>query len=341
MINKRIFWMFRTNLINLEYYHEFKDLETFENNCHDFYLLMPLFFIKNNDFDEVIIWRMYPEKKDDIIFNIGEKQFIQRWVKDFNEVFEYEKPDVSFFRGGFQIYCDITKKDPDFFGLKLYLGSSKRVIPKFGGIYDKILVEDDFDIFQYKGSIPFFKTANEKIFRPLNSNLAFNICWIANFTQLKHKGQEYFINKVADSAYLSQQKIIHVGNRPEIGKDLCNKYNVRNILFLNYRTRSEINDILNISKCGIVTSNLEDGCPRILTEIMMSGTPLLKRRQTRMLDFYYRNGSVLIFNDEFLEETVKYLNENYDKYKKMAVETIDNFTLDKICKKNLELWQEK
>lgn len=331
--------MFRTDLTNLEYYHEFKDLETFEKKCHDFYLLMPLFFIKNNNFDEVIIWRIYPEKKDDIIFNIGEKLFIQRWVKDFNEVFKYEKPDISFFRGGFQIYCDITKKDPDFFGLKLYLGSSKRVIPKFGGIYDRILVEDDSDISQYKG-IPFFKTANENIFRPLNNNLEFDICWVANFTQLKQKGQEYFISKISSSRYLKQQKIVHIGNRPEIGREICRKYNVENIIFLGYKTRSEINDLLNMSKCGIVTSNLEDGCPRVLTEIMMSGTPLLKRKQTRMLDFYNRNGSVLIF-DENLEEVVEYLNENYNRYKKMAVETISNFTLDKICKKNLELWQEK
>lgn len=337
----RTLYIFRTNLKNLESYHSITDLETFKNESWDFYLLMGITMLENDMFDKVIVWRLSDTPKDDIIFKIKEKDFIQRWVKDFSEVFQcQDKPDISFFRGGFHEYDEITKKDPNFFGTKLYLGSSKRVIPQYGGIYDKVLVEDNFDLFQYKGSIPFYKTANPNIFKPLNSNLAFNICWVANFTQLKHKGQEYFISKISESPYLSQQKIVHVGNRPEIGKEICGRYNVRNISFLNYRTRQEVNDILNVSKCGIVTSNLEDGCPRILTEIMMSGTPLLKRRQTRLLD-YYNKGSILIFDDNYLESTVRHFNDFYDKYKKSAIECIQHFTMDKICKKNLELWQEK
>lgn len=337
-MNKRIFWMFRTDLKNLEYYHLISDLETFEKECHDFYLLMPLFFLKNNDFDEVIIWRLYDDPKEDIVFEVNGKKFIQRWVKDFNECFNHERPTISFFRGGFEVYCELTKKYSDFFGLKLYLGSSKRVIPKFGGIYDKILVEDDFDIFQYKG-IPFYKTANTEIFKPLDRTPSFNICWIANFTQLKHKGQDFFIRKVSDSTFLSQQKIIHIGNRPDVGKELCNRYNVHNIIFSGYHSRPEINELLNISKYGLVTSNLEDGCPRVLTEIMMSGIPLIKRKETRLLNYYKEY--CVEFSDEYLESTIKNSDLIYNFLKNRAIDILPMFSIETICKKNLELWQEK
>ena len=71
-------YIFRTNLKNLEYYHKFKDLEIFKNECHDFYLLMGIFFLENNKFDEVIIWRLSDQNIPDIIFNVNGKNFIQR-----------------------------------------------------------------------------------------------------------------------------------------------------------------------------------------------------------------------------------------------------------------------
>ena len=69
----RRFWLFRSNLIPLEYYHEFKDLDTFEKNCHDYYMLLPLWLLQNNFFDEVTIWRLTKNPKEDIIFDVNGK----------------------------------------------------------------------------------------------------------------------------------------------------------------------------------------------------------------------------------------------------------------------------
>ena len=96
------FWLFRTNLRPLEYYHQYKSLENFEKNCHDFYLLMGIWFLKNRMYDNFIVWRLNPkrQKLEDIVFDIDGKKFIQRWVSNFNEVFTYDPPKKSFFRGG-------------------------------------------------------------------------------------------------------------------------------------------------------------------------------------------------------------------------------------------------
>jgi hypothetical protein len=99
---KKIFWLFRANLRQKESYHELKNLEDFKNNCWDWYLIQGIWFLENNIFDEVVIWRLQPKEiQNDLVFVINEKKFIQRWVQNFNEVFNYSKPDISFFRGGF------------------------------------------------------------------------------------------------------------------------------------------------------------------------------------------------------------------------------------------------
>ena len=330
-------WIFRTNLKELEYYHQYKDLETFKNNNHDFYLSQGIYFLENNIYDEVIIWRLSDNNIQDITFNINNRKFIQRWVKNFNEVFNYPKPDISFFRGGFIEYDNITKQNPNFFGLKLYLGASKRTNPIYNGIYDKILVEDDSHI-SSNNHIPFYKTASKEIFKPLNLTKKYDLIWICNFSQMIHKGQEFFISNISKSNYLKSLKIIHIGNKSDVGKLFCQKYNVNNIEFFGHLTRDKINEYLNRSKFGIITSNEEDGCPRIITEILCSGTPLLIRDKTKLLNFY-KEKAVIGFNDNNIEQKI---NEalNID-YSNEALENVDRISIDKICKLNLDLWRKK
>ena len=331
----KIFWVFRTNLKNLEYYHEYKDLETFKKKCHDFYLLQGIWFLENNKFDEVIIWRLSDQNLPDIVFEVNGKRFIQRWVKNFNEVLKYPQPTISFFRGGFQEYDIITKHNPEFFGLKLYLGAGKRTNPQYGGTYDKILVEDDSHITS-RSHIPFYKTASNEVFKPLSLKVIYDLIWICNFTQIKHKGQEFFIESISKSNYLKSLKIVHCGNKEDVGKELCKKYGISNINFLGHITREQANEYINQSRFGIMTSNEEDGCPRIITEVLMSGTPLLIRDKTKLLNFY-KERAVIVFNDNNIEEKIKQaMNRNY------ISESLENRTkiyMDRICKLNLDLWR--
>ena len=338
----KIFCLFRSDLKIEEDYHSIKNLEVFKKECWDFYLLMCINLLENNVYDKVIVWRLLDTKKEDITFNINGKFFIQRWIQDPNEIFDFsEKIDTSFFRGGFKFYDELTKKNPDFFGKKLYLGSSKRVTPQYGGVYDKILVESDMDRILNVGSIPFYKTANPNIFKPLiDKQIHFDVCWIANFAQLRHKGHEYFIQQIEKSDNLRRLKIVHIGNNPDIGRHLCKENNVFNISFFGPKTRPEINEVLNMSKCGIVTSNEQDGCPRVITEILCSGTPILVRNKTRLLGYYSQDPRVCnIFPDEALDNCLVSTMYNWPAYKKWTIKNLENLTMVKICKLNVSLWE--
>lgn len=334
------FWLFRTNLTNLESYHQYDNLNDFENNLWDFYLLMGLWILKNTECMNVNVWRFTNKPSYSIKFKLpGNKKFIQRFVNNLEECFKYINPDISFFRGGFKIYDDITKKNPKFFGTKLYLGANgPRRYPYYGGIYDKILVEDERDI--KDNCYPFYKIGNPKIFYPLDLEKKYDICWPCNFTQIKYKGQEYFLEQISKSDILKESKIVHIGNKPEIGKKLCKKYNINNIEFLGYVDRFGINKIINQSKFGIVTSNEIDGSPRISTEILSSGIPLLIRKKTRLLNYYKNIDYVEAFSDDKLEYVYKKAKKNYTDMNKKNLDTLKyELHLDHIMKMNLKIWE--
>jgi hypothetical protein len=333
----RTIWLFRSNILELEYYHKYRDLETFENNCHDFYLLMVIWFLRNDYFDEAIIWRLSKKKLDDIIFDVNGKKFIQRWVTDFKEVYKYKQPIISFWRGGFREYAETIRTKPKFFGKRLYLGAGRRIYPQYGDRYDIILLEDERD-FRGSNQLPFYKTANPNIFKPLGETKKYDLCWPCNFSQIRHKGQEFFISCVSKSNFLRQLKIVHAGNKTNVGKELCKKYNVNNIIFVGWIERPELNKLLNQSKFGIVTSNLVDGCPRISTEILMSGTPLLVRDQTRILRYYKYTG-VVEFTDGNIEKKIISAFSNSEKLSLEVIKVITTrLSIETICRKNLVMW---
>jgi len=334
----RRFYLFRTNLSTLETYHSITNLETFKKECWDFYLLMGLNFLENNYFDEVIIWRLFDTDKKDIVFDINGKKFIQKWVKDFRDVFKYSPCDVSFFRGGFPEYCQITNSNEKFFGLKLYLSAGKRLRPQYGGIYDKILIEDEKDGSD-NNCIPFYKTTNPNIFKPLNLKKDYDLCIISNFTQLKYKGTDIIISQIPRFPFYQNLKICHVGNNPEVGKTLCKKYEVNNIDFLGKKTRFEVNEILNRSKFGIIASNREDGCPRVITETLCSGTPLFLKTETRLLNYYKSYGVVPFDNQGNLFRAMTMGYDKYNEIKESLQKNLDRFSMNKICKMNIDLWR--
>ena len=337
-MEKKILWLFRTNLRILEYYHSFTNLEQFKTNCHDFYLLMCLCYLENNYVDEVVVLRLKPKVDiKDIVFTIRGKTFTQKFVNSFYDIYKFPKPTISFFRGGFQEYCMITKRQHAFFGNSLYLGAGRRVFPQYGGRYRKVLVESDEDL-KHSLTYPFFKTANNKIFYPVEKQVKnYDLCWICNFSEINFKGQEYFISEVSKSKELQKISIVHMGNEPGKGIDLCKKFGVSNIKFLGHLKRPEINTFLNESRLAIVTSNEYDGSPRVVTEVLMSGTPLLIRNKTRLLNFYKEKGVVTFDDNEVESKVIEGLNRN-EELRKELVNNMSNISLGQICNLNFKLW---
>ncbi len=333
------FWLFRSNIRALEYYHEFKDLETFEKKCHDFYMLFPIWLLRNNHFDEVVIWRLGDYVRDDIIFNVNGKKFIQRWVRNFTQTLKYPRPEMSLWRGGFKEYDNITKFYPEHFGLKLYLGTGRRTYPQYGGKYDWILQEDEQDFRPGHKCISFYKTASPYIFKNNNLDIKWDICWPCNFSQSRYKGQEEFISTLSKYPSLQKLKIVHCGNQPGAGETLCKKYGVSNIKFLGLQTREDLCSILNQSKFGLCMSNRQDGCPRVATEILMTKTPMILSEKTRLLPSYKKNGVVEV-NEKNIEKKIMWALDNQEILESQVAYAVDNkISFDKICKKNILRWK--
>jgi len=333
------FWLFRSNIRALEYYHEFKDLETFEKKCHDFYMLFPIWLLQQNYFDEVVIWRLGDYTRDDIIFDVNGKKFIQRWVRNFTQTLKYPSPEMSLWRGGFKEYDNITKLHPEHFGVKLYLGTGRRTYPQYGGNYDWILQEDEADFRPGHKCLPFYKTSSPYIFKNEDIDIKWDICWPCNFTQLRYKGQVEFIKTIANYPSLQKLKIVHCGNDPVIGKRICMRNGIENIEFLGWQTREALCNILNSSRLGLCMSNRNDGCPRVTTEILMTKTPMILSEKTRLLHSYKKNGVVEV-NEKNIEKKILWAMDNYTNLKSQVEYAVKNeISFDKICKKNIVRWK--
>jgi len=341
------FWMFRSNLRPLENYHSIKNLETFKKECHDFYLLQLIWYLENDYIDEAIVWRLRPkdESIEDIHWYFGGKCFSQCWVDNFEESLNQNglKADISFFRGGFPEYDKLTlHKNSNNLGIKLYLGAGQRTYPQYGGQYDKILVEEEINFKQ--NTVPFYKTANPNIFYPqipVGDSL-FDICFISNFSQLRYKGQEQFIKQVSESKYLKSLKIVHAGNKPEIGIKLCEKYNVKNITFIGWIDKPKLNTLLNKSKLGLVYSNKLDGTPRVITEVLTTSTPCAVSENTRLLDYYKGpEGGVFTFPDKELEYHISIYLNLIQSITEQTIEYKYKISMKNICKLNWKNWTKK
>jgi len=333
-----VIWLFRTNIKSLEYYHEIKDLKTFKEKCHDFYLLMLIYYLEVGYFKEAVVWRLSKTDIPEIVFKLDNGSiFIQRWVRRFSEVFLYKKPYISFFRGGFPEYDEITKINKKFFGKKLYLGAGQRIYPRYGGKYDLILIEDERDLSKKYNCIPFFKTANDKIFFPLkNVKKEYDICWPSNFSQHTYKGQELFMRLISFSDFLKSLKIIHLGNEPKRGEKIAEKYGIKNIEFVGWVDKPTLNIYLNKSKFGLNVSNLKDGCPRVSTEILMSGIPLLLLDTVRCLKFYRKKEFVINFNEKNI---VEIFHKSFSEYnEKFKDKNIGGISISNISEMNYKLW---
>ena len=120
---------------------------------------------------------------------------------------------------------------------------------------------------------------------------------------------------------------------------MCKKYGVTNIQFKGPQDRNDLNDILNHRRFGLNLSNRLDGCPRVSTEVLMSGTPLIIHERTRLLSYYKQNGVVEV-NDKNLAKKIIEALKNYIDYKDSVLFAIkDELSFDQTNQKNIDLWQ--
>jgi len=349
MIDKM--FLFRTDLRIYEDYHYCKTYKEFKQKCWDFYINQGLWALENNVLHEFVVWRLKP--KNNIIdvpsFTLDNGNiFKQIFVDSFEEIYQmnYGKVLLGFFRGGFKCYDlfvnkKFSKIPSTVIKNKIYCGSGCRIFPEYCGSYDVYLLESEKDLNSYFNCCYFYKTANPNIFYNMNiPEKKYDICFPANFSSIKYKGQRFFIQEISKSKFLKSLNIVSVGNNVKDGKKICQEYNVNNITFLGHLNREGVNEILNQSKFGLVCSNANDGCPRVISEILCSGTPLIIRNKTRLLQYYKKYG-VIEFSDDNFSNRVKKAFSKYKQLKKDLNNNINRFSMNTICMKNFDIWYKK
>ena len=85
-------------------------------------------------------------------------------------------------------------------------------------------------------------------------------------------------------------------------------------------------------------SNKIDGCPRISTEILISGTQFLLREQTRILNYYKHKGVIIVYDNNLGLIRNPLIHRNH--YKQEVMEAIKNeLSFESICKLNIQEWK--
>jgi NurA-like 5'-3' nuclease len=103
--------------------------------------------------------------------------------------------------------------------------------------------------------------------------------------------------------------------------------------------RPRLNEILNLSAFGLNMSNQVDGCPRVSTEVLMSGTPLIVRGTVRLLNYYKKRGVIEINESNFVNKIMSAF-KNYDQHRKEIREAIQgDLSFETNNKKNIDIWR--
>lgn len=334
----KIFWMIPTTLRQFEYYHKINNIDQFKNECHDFYLLMGIWMLENTGLHEFIVWRQSPNpeiKPKDIVFEVNGKVFAQRFVKGFYKLFNYEKPDITFFNGGFPEYDELVEHDPDHFGVKLYHGTGENTHPS-SKWFDKILqgAEKNFNGEPVElGETPFFRAANPSIWKPIDITKDENtICWISDFGGGECKRQEEIIERISKTDSLKKFSFICVGGGADIGEALCKKYGVENIAFYGPVALSEINMILNSTMATMICSS---GSSCLIPGIITSGSQLLIDKRVKILSYYKDMDCVHEYKGSFLIRAINKAKKNINLVDNKSLKMI---SMDVICRKNQANW---
>jgi glycosyltransferase involved in cell wall biosynthesis len=134
-------------------------------------------------------------------------------------------------------------------------------------------------------------------------------------------------------------KIVHCGNKPEVGEKMAKDRGLKNIHFMGWVDREKLNEILNRSFFGLNMSNQNDGCPRVSTEILMSGTPLIVRDTVRLLPFFKQQG-VIECNAKTAMRRLRDGVRSRDRFKKNAMDGRKNiYSFENVSKKNYDIWK--
>ncbi|MBN1764466.1 MAG: glycosyltransferase [Sedimentisphaerales bacterium] len=256
------------------------------------------------------VW-ILSDKKDDFQFkNVRIRLFTGY------EGQQMEPVDVVFVRGDHPCYMPFLPRCPArrFF----FYAASGKGIPRLWKRYHGILVDDinHKSIVQkyYPGVYvgEFMKTAEPEIFRPLpDEKKEYDISLVGDmFTARKNLGA------IKDTiAALPDLKIAICSKKPD--PDIIAKLGgqPRQIEFLGFLPRPELNKVYNRSRLGVITANKSDASPRIILEFMAAGLPILANEELCGIKKFLLPGSGELSSTNDFKRVIPDMLKHIEQYK--------------------------
>lgn len=188
--------------------------------------------------------------------------FIENWVKSFSKInFELFIPNIIVARGGFKEYVPVLKRYPR--AKKIYYGANHGCIPKDGIKYDLILCDNEAQVAKceahgLKGGL-FIKPAAPQ-FKPLGLVKKYDVGFSAIWPRDKRKNVRWVHKTVP-----SDLKVLQMGNA-------CN---APDNVFVKRIKHNRMVRAINKCKVIIAPYTSEDSCPRIISEALACGAPVV------------------------------------------------------------------
>uniref|UniRef100_A0A6M3IZH9 Glycosyltransferase n=1 Tax=viral metagenome TaxID=1070528 RepID=A0A6M3IZH9_9ZZZZ len=254
--------------------------------------------------------------------------FVEKWYKEFPT--KNINFDFIFSRGGFKQYTPVMQACSSAF--RLYYGSifKKRFNPEANGDttkYNMILADSQtqYDELVKSGynAFRFLKPACENIFKSINTKKEFDVLFIANATQKKFKGHEWFFRKMEGTGL----KILWIGKTDTELISLCKSLDL-DIKTTGWIPRKHIPPFACLTKVGVCCSE-GDSCPRIIPEMLCMNIPIVVRRHSQLHlwnDYFDDPSSMLVDGDNFIEG----LRKQIGRYKGLHPKKFyfNNFSLE-------------
>lgn len=189
---------------------------------------------------------------------------------------ETTKDDFIFIRGDKNYYLPLLKKIRNR-NHSLFYAASGKGIPSRWAHYHGYLFDDQahYPIFRklFKGAYLgcFIKTVNTDLFKPLDIEKEYDLIIVTNSGPAKNLPE---LAKILNQ--LKDLKIIICGELNDKSKALFSGSNIELVGFV----KDNLNLLLNKSRIGLMPSNEKDGSPRVITEYLASGIPVLANFRT-------------------------------------------------------------
>lgn len=248
-------------------------------------------------FDKTELW-YYGAGKNQKTRHITEK-FTERWI-ELSDLPDF-KPDVIFARGGFQEYLPVCDKFPDAY--KIYYGAGIRYKPQEGK-WDLVLVDSLAQQQQVPGSKLFVKPAADNIFRPVDTNIKYDVCFMANAPQAHLKRHKLAFESLAGTGI----SILHLGL---VDGRLRKWAKNTNVTFGGWHRRPLLPEFISQCRIGLVCCTDYDSCPRVLPEYLACGLPVVATSNMHFWhDKYITKDTGLLCEDDQIRQSIEQLLSN-------------------------------